>query len=51
MEKYLIWRFLTNNRKKYHHYCMSWIENLTEEQKQYFAEEKRRLTLKGIYHE
>ena len=51
MEKYLIWRFLRNNRNAYHKYCMDWIHNLTDEQLAYFSEEKERLTQRGIYND
>jgi hypothetical protein len=51
MEKYLIWRFLKNNIKRYHQYCMDWISHLTDEQIMYFSEEKERLTRMGIYSE
>ena len=47
MEEYLFKRFMTNNNKKYWHYCTQWIENLTEEQILYFKEERKRLALRG----
>jgi hypothetical protein len=49
MERYLIWRFLRNNRNAYHKYCMEWIANLTDEQIMYFSEERERLIKMGIY--
>ena len=51
MEKYLIWRFIKNNNKRYWDYCLHWIKNLNEEQLAYFKLERERLTLMGIYKE
>lgn len=43
IEEYLIQRFLKNNVRKYHKYCVEWINNLTENQVKYFILEKERL--------
>ena len=53
MEKYLIWRFMSDPyvRNKYGKYCTEWIKNVTEEQLAYFREERNRLTRMGIYKE
>lgn len=49
LEKYLYWRFIFNNHKKYHHYFNEWLSNLTETQLYYFAEEMRRCRNARIY--
>jgi hypothetical protein len=53
MEKYLIWRFMSDPyvRNKYGRYCMDWIKGVTEEQLAYFRIERERLTQMGIYKE
>lgn len=49
LRKYLEWRFITNNVKKYWQYCNEWIEHLHNDQLLYFKEEMMRLTKKGVY--
>ena len=51
MEKYLIWRFMSDSyvRNKYGKYCLEWVKGVTDEQIAYFEKEKERLTLMGIY--
>lgn len=45
MNEYLINRFLKNNIRKYHKYCMDWVNNITKDQIKYFVEEYKRLSL------
>ena len=45
MNEYLIKRFLRNNVRKYHKYCMDWVNKVTSKQMQYFEKEKERLGL------
>lgn len=49
LEKYLVFRFKSNNRNAYHHYCNEWIENLLPEQLMYFEKEMYNLINKGLY--
>ena len=43
IREYLTQRFLKNNHAKYYKYCNDWIDNVTEEQLNYFIKEKARL--------
>ena len=43
IREYLTQRFLRNNHTKYYKYCNDWIDNVTEEQLNYFIKEKDRL--------
>lgn len=45
IKEYLIQRFIRHNHNKYRKYCNEWIDNVTEDQINYFIEEKRRLNL------
>ena len=40
---YLFQRFIRNNHNKYSHYYKEWIDNITEDQYNYFILEKQRL--------
>ena len=43
MKGYLFQRFIRNNHNKYTHYYQEWIDNITEDQYNYFILEKQRL--------
>lgn len=43
MKGYLFQRFIRNNHNKYTHYYKEWIDNITEDQYNYFILEKQRL--------
>lgn len=43
IREYLTQRFLRNNHTKYYKYCNDWIDNVTEEQLNYFIKEKDKL--------
>jgi hypothetical protein len=45
IQSYLIYRFKYNNHNKYLKYMNNWINNVTENQLQYFKLEKERLGL------
>lgn len=45
IKEYLIQRFLKNNIRKYHKYCLEWIDGLVPNQIEYFIREKKRLNL------
>ena len=45
IKEYLTQRFLINNIRKYHKYCLEWIDGLIPDQIRYFVEEKKRLNL------
>lgn len=50
LEKYLEFRFRTNNIKRYfENYYKVWVENLTEEQLLYFEREMNNLIKNGKY--
>ena len=49
LEKYLRFRFYTNNRKQYHHYYDEWVSVLTKNQLEYFENEMFKLIKLGIY--
>ena len=49
LHKYLVFRFINFNNKRYHHYVNDWIDGLTEEQLKYFEKEMYNLIKKGIY--
>ena len=44
MKSYLFQRFIRNNHNKYAHYYKEWIDNITEDQYNYFILEKQRLS-------
>lgn len=44
IREYLTQRFLKNNHTKYYKYCNDWINNVTEDQLDYFIKEKDRLS-------
>lgn len=43
MKSYLTRRFLDNNTNHYGHYYKEWIDNITQDQLNYFILEKQRL--------
>ena len=43
MKSYLFQRFLRNNANKYTHYYKEWMNNITQDQLNYFILEKQRL--------
>ena len=43
IKSYLFQRFMRNNHNKYTHYYQEWIDNLTQDQVNYFKLEKQRL--------
>ena len=43
IREYLTQRFLRNNHTKYYKYCNDWVDNVTEDQLNYFIKEKDRL--------
>lgn len=43
MKSYLFQRFIRNNRKAYHRYYKEWMDNVTQDQLNYFILEKERL--------
>lgn len=43
MHNYLQQRFYRNNHPKYHKYFEEWVQNVTDTQLMYFAQEKFRL--------
>lgn len=45
MKSYLFQRFMRNNHSKYTHYYQEWIDNVTQDQVNYFKLEKQRLNL------
>lgn len=45
MKSYLFQRFMRNNHSKYTHYYQEWIDNVTQDQVNYFKLEKKRLNL------
>lgn len=45
MKSYLFQRFMRNNHNKYTHYYQEWIDNVTQDQVNYFKLEKQRLNL------
>lgn len=45
LNEYLIFRFKHNNHNKYMKYMQEWINNITENQLNYFKLEKERLEL------
>ena len=49
LEKYLRFRFYTNNRKPYHHYFDEWVSDLTKNQIDYFLREMENLIKDGKY--
>lgn len=50
LEKYLEFRFRTNNIKRYfENYFKEWVKGLTNEQLIYFEREMMNLIKKGIY--
>lgn len=49
LEKYLEFRFKTNNIRKYEKYYNEWLENVTEIQLQYFEKEMYNLIKQGKY--
>lgn len=49
LRKYLEFRFINFNIKRYWNYVNEWIDGLTEEQLQYFQKEMYNLIKLGIY--
>lgn len=50
LEKYLEFRFRTNNIKRYYEkYYKEWAKGLTDEQLAYFEREMYNLIKKGVY--
>ena len=49
LEKYLEFRFKTNNIRKYEKYYNEWLENVTDIQLQYFEKEMYNLIKQGKY--
>ena len=50
LEKYLEFRFRTNNIKRYYeNYYKEWVSALTNEQLAYFEREMNNLIKKGLY--
>ena len=49
LEKYLKYRFLSNNTNKYKQYCNEWINSLLPEQLLYFEREMYNLIGNGKY--
>ena len=49
LEKYLKFRFITNNVKHYHGYFDEWVSGLTETQINYFEREMENLINNGKY--
>ena len=45
MKSYLFQRFMRNNHNKYTHYYKEWMDNITQDQLDYFKLEKERLSL------
>ena len=43
MKSYLFQRFMRNNHNKYTHYYKDWMDNITEDQYNYFVLENQRL--------
>ena len=49
LEKYLLFRFKTNNHNRYHRYYEEWLSGVTKEQLEYFEKEMYKLIEDGKY--